>query len=104
MALLNSVLSWLIKKRIHQIELFKKYPHEVQEEWLRKLINSAKDTEWGLKYDFKSIKTYADFCENVPVNDYESLKPYIERLRTGGAKFVMAVRNKMVRSIVRHHK
>ena len=83
MALLNSVLSWIIKKRIHQIELFKKYPHEVQEEWLRKLINSAKDTEWGLKYDFKSIKTYADFCEHVPVNDYDSLKPYIERLRNG---------------------
>ncbi len=83
MALLNSVLSWLIKKRIHQIELFKKYPHEVQEEWLKKLINSAKDTEWGLKYNYASLKTYQDFANAVPVNDYESLKPYIERLRKG---------------------
>lgn len=83
MALLNSVLSWLIKKRIHQIDLFKKYPHEVQEEWLKKLITSAKDTEWGLKYDYKSLKTYKEFAERVPVNDYDSLKPYIERLRKG---------------------
>ena len=83
MALLNSVFSWIIKKRIHQIDLFKKYPHEVQEEWLKKLIQSAKDTEWGKKYDYNSLKTYQDFSSRVPVNDYESLKPYIERLRKG---------------------
>lgn len=83
MALLNSVFLWLIKKRIHQIDLFKKYPHEVQEEWLKKLIQSAKDTEWGKKYGYENIHTYQDFANNVPVNDYESLKPYIERLRKG---------------------
>ena len=52
MALLNSVLSWLMKKRIHQIELFMKYPHDVQTEWFKKLITSARDTEWGKMYDF----------------------------------------------------
>ncbi len=83
MALLNSVLSWLIKKRIHQIDLFKKYPHEVQEEWLKKLISSAKDTEWGSKYNYATLKTYQDFANKVPVNDYDSLKPYIDRLRMG---------------------
>jgi len=83
MALLNSVLSWLIKKRIHQIDLFIKYPHEVQEEWLKKLISSAKDTEWGKKFDYKSINTYRNFVERVPVNDYDSLKPYIQRLMDG---------------------
>ncbi len=45
----NSLLTWLIKKRIHQIELFIKYPFEVQIDWFKKLITTAKDTEWGGK-------------------------------------------------------
>lgn len=83
MAILNSVFSWLMKKRIHQIDLFKKYPHEVQQDWLKLLVNSARDTEWGQKYGYRSIQTYKNFCEQVPVNDYESLKPYISRMRNG---------------------
>ena len=81
--IINAVLSWLMKKRIHQIELFMKYPHEVQQEWLRKLIFAAKDTEWGLKYDYKSIQKPEQFKNRVPVNDYNSLKPFIDRLMRG---------------------
>jgi hypothetical protein len=83
MALINSVISWLMKKRIHQIELFKRYPEEVQTEWLRKLLYSARNTEWGRKYDFKSITTPDQFKERLPVHDYESLKGAIDRLRQG---------------------
>ena len=83
MALINSVLSWIIKKRIHQIELFMKYPHEVQQEWFKKLLYASKDTEWGLQYDYKSITNLQQFKERVPINDYNSLKPYIDRLMRG---------------------
>jgi len=83
MALINSVISWLMKKRIHQIELFMKYPHEVQTEWLRRLLYTARNTEWGRKYHFKSISTPAQFMNRVPVNDYEALKGSIDRLRKG---------------------
>jgi hypothetical protein len=83
MALINSVISWLMKKRIHQIELFMKYPHEVQTEWLRRLLSTARNTEWGKKYHFKSISTPAQFMNRVPVNDYEALKGSIDRLRNG---------------------
>jgi len=83
MALINSVLLWLMKKRFHQIGLFMKYPHEVQEELFKKLINAAKDTEWGKKYDYKSIRSKEEFKTRVHVNDYESFKPYINRLRKG---------------------
>ena len=83
MDLINSVLNWLIKKRIHQIELFRKYPHEVQAEWFKKLIDTAKDTEWGRKYDYKSIRNIAAFTERVPISSYEDLKPTIDRLREG---------------------
>ena len=54
--LFNSVASWFLKKRINQIELFKKYPNEVQQEVLRKLLVYNINTEFGEKYDFKSIK------------------------------------------------
>lgn len=83
MAILNTLMSWLMRKRIHQIELFIKYPHEVQEEWLRRLIHQGKTTEWGKKYDYKSIQSYDTFAERVPVNSYEDLQPYIDRLRQG---------------------
>ena len=83
MKILNSVLGWAMQKRMHQIELFRKYPHEVQIEWFNKLINTAKNTEFGKKYDFHSIKSREDFQTRVPISDYESLKPYIERVRQG---------------------
>jgi len=83
MALINTVISWVIKKRIHQIELFMKYPHEVQSELFKKLILAAKDTEWGQKYDYKSITTFDEYRQRVPINDYEGFKPYIERLKKG---------------------
>ncbi|HOI00514.1 MAG TPA: GH3 auxin-responsive promoter family protein, partial [Bacteroidales bacterium] len=83
MALLNSVLSWLMKKRMHQIELFLKFPHDVQTEWFRRLIHDAQDTEWGQRYDFRSLERVEDFRERVPVSDYDSMKPYIDRLRQG---------------------
>ena len=83
MALINSFISWLMKKRIHQIELFIKYPHDVQTEWLRRLLSTAKFTEWGKRYEFRSISTPEQFAERVPVTDYESHKADIERLRQG---------------------
>ncbi len=83
MPLLNSIASWWMKKRIHQIELFMKYPEDVQNEWLLKLTHSAKDSEWGKAHDFKNIYSLEHFKNNVPLQDYESLKPFIDRVRRG---------------------
>ena len=75
----NSIFSWYIKKRIHQIELFKKYPFEVQEETLFKLLRSAKNTEIGKIFDFESIDSIAKFKENVPIQKYEDIFPYVQK-------------------------
>ncbi|MEJ5993028.1 GH3 auxin-responsive promoter family protein [Pedobacter sp. Du54] len=83
MAIVNSIFAWYMKKRIHQIELFMKYPLDVQEEWLHSLITSAQNTEWGKQYDYKSILTIAQFRERVPIQNYDTLKPYIERMLKG---------------------
>ncbi len=81
--LINSIASWFLKQRIHQIELFLKYPNEVQEELLLNLIKFSDKTVFGQKYDFKSIKTYATFAERIPISSYEDLEPLIERTRQG---------------------
>jgi hypothetical protein len=83
MPIVNSILSWIMKQRIHQIELFIKYPCEVQEEWFKKLIQAGRFSEWGNLYDYASVKSISDFQSRVRVQDYESLKPYINRLRNG---------------------
>ena len=83
MEIIHSILSWVMKKRIHDIELFMKYPVEVQEELARKLIRTAQHTEFGKKYDFASIKSSGQYRERVPINTYESIYPYIDRLLKG---------------------
>lgn len=60
-----------------------KYPYDVQHEWLRKLTESAKDTEWGKQHGYGDIYNYSQFKNNVPLQDYDSLKPYIDRIRGG---------------------
>jgi hypothetical protein len=81
--LINSIASWLLKKRIHQMELFLKYPNEVQEELLHSLLKAAEQTEIGKNYDFSSVKNYKTFAERVPVSTYEELEPLIEKTRKG---------------------
>lgn len=81
--LVNSIASWFLKKRFHQIELFLKYPNEVQNELLLNLIDIAKDTEIGKQFDFKSIKDYKTFADRVPVKNYEGWHDVIERSRKG---------------------
>jgi hypothetical protein len=81
--IINSIASWILKKRIHQIELFMKYPNEVQEELLHNLVQMAANTSIGKKYGFDSIKNYATFSQRVPVSSYEDLEPLIEQTRTG---------------------
>jgi hypothetical protein len=81
--LINSFASWVLKQRIHQIELFLKYPNEVQEELLMNLINASKNTFLGKKYDYASINSYATFAERIPISTYEELQPLIERTRQG---------------------
>ncbi|RVU00378.1 GH3 auxin-responsive promoter family protein [Mucilaginibacter limnophilus] len=83
MTLINSVVSWFMKKRIHQIELFMKYPNEVQEEWFENLIMGAENTEWGRLHHYKSIENLDQYRERVPIQNYDSLKPYIERMLKG---------------------
>ncbi|CAI8223743.1 MAG: Uncharacterised protein [Flavobacteriaceae bacterium] len=81
--IVNSIASWFLKKRFHQIELFLKYPIDVQNELLEELLHTAKNTEVGKQYDFASIHNYKEFASRVPVTSYEEAHHQIERARKG---------------------
>ncbi|MFI0428547.1 GH3 auxin-responsive promoter family protein [Mariniflexile sp. HMF6888] len=81
--IVNSIASWFLKKRFHQIELFLKYPNEVQNELLLQLLDIAKDTEIGKEYDFASIKNYRMFAERIPIKNYDGWQDVIERAMKG---------------------
>ncbi|MCH2491102.1 MAG: GH3 auxin-responsive promoter family protein [Flavobacteriales bacterium] len=81
--IVNSIASWFLKKRFHQIELFLKYPIEVQNELLHGLLHKAKNTEIGKEYDFCSIQTYEEFANRVPISSYEDNEERIQRARKG---------------------
>ncbi len=86
--IVNSIASWFLKKRIHQMELFMKYPHEVQNELLLNLVKKARNTEYGLLYDFANIRNYSNFSVKLPVQTYESFQPTIERCRKGESNII----------------
>ncbi len=83
MEVINSFLSWIFKSRLGQIENFKKNPIAVQEATFRELLEAVKQTEIGAEFGLDKVKTYAEFAARVPVFDYESFKPYIEKTMQG---------------------
>ncbi len=72
-----------MKKRIHDIDLFLKYPMEVQKELFTQLLKTAKKTDFGKEFGFKDIKNVDEFKRRVPIYTYESIYPYIEKLLNG---------------------
>jgi hypothetical protein len=79
----NSIFSWIIKKRIHQIDLFRKYPVEVQSELLTKMMDSAASTEFGKLHHFDTVRLHTTFKNEVPLQEYADVKPYVDRLMNG---------------------
>lgn len=54
-----------------------------QDRQFKTLIHSARNTQFGLDHDFKSISNYDDYKAHVPVRDYEDFVPYLDQIRDG---------------------
>lgn len=83
MEIINSIMNWVMKKRIHDIELFLKYPVEVQKEIFSQLLRTARKTDFGQEYGFRDITTINAYKERVPIFTYEDFFPYIDKLLKG---------------------
>ena len=70
-------------RRQKAIAQYAHHAEAIQRRVLAHLVQRARHTEWGREHGFDDIRTYADFVRNVPVNTYEDLKGYIQRMREG---------------------
>lgn len=80
---LTKIIRGAFVSRQKEIERYDKEAEALQMEVLHYLMGNAKHTEYGRKYSFGAVGSYTDFAKNVPVNTYEELKGYIDRMRHG---------------------
>jgi hypothetical protein len=73
----------LFTSRYKRIDYFSRNPRVQQEEVLKELIRSARKTEWGKMHHYSMLKSYSEFSNSVPLNDYETLKGHIEKMISG---------------------
>jgi hypothetical protein len=66
-----------------QIEAWRDYPLDAQQNVFNTLIQQARDTEWGKRFDYATIRYTDEFRKRVPLQDYDSLKPEIQRIMNG---------------------
>ena len=78
---LAQLFSLIVVKKIEST--YNKAP-ELQAKILKELIKKAKSTKFGRDHNFSNIISYQDFCNSVPVRDYEQLYGYIEKVKEGG--------------------
>ena len=64
-------------------DLALRFVRQVQERALRRIVEHAKHTEIGRAWGFSALRGYDDFARSVPVGDYDSHSPYIQRMLAG---------------------
>jgi hypothetical protein len=81
---LKSFAAKLFAAKIHKKTLqWSSNPVATQQKVFADLIRQAKETQFGKEHHFESIKSFSDFAQNVPIRDYEQLKPYVDRVVKG---------------------
>ena len=80
----KSFIAKLFAKSIYnETQKWAQKPVETQQKVFQDLIRQAKETQFGKDHQFNKIKAYSDFAKQVPIRDYEDLKPYIEEVTKG---------------------
>ena len=69
--------------RLWRIENWSTHPEAAQREVLQHLVTAAQYTEFGRKYNFSKLFTLKEFKKNVPIHEYDNIKPYILRMMNG---------------------
>ena len=80
---LTSIARPLFLKRVREIAKYASDAEGIQRNLLKRLVGKAESTEWGIRHNYSAISDYEQFARTVSVQDYESLKGYIDRMRHG---------------------
>ena len=79
----TQLIGKLFVPRQKAIDSYAVKPVEIQDKVLRHLLSKAADTEWGVQHGYRQIRNYENYQQQVPVQTYEEIKPYVERMRQG---------------------
>ena len=81
---IKSVLAKPLAKQLQRrIYKWANEPEKTQIKVFRKLITQAKHTTFGIDHNFDNIRNFEDYSKQVPIRDYEDLKPYITQIMEG---------------------
>ncbi|OJW77775.1 MAG: hypothetical protein BGO69_02080 [Bacteroidetes bacterium 46-16] len=83
MSIISPALKGYMKLRQSAIDNFMLNPVDTQQQVFNALVGSAQFTEYGKKYNFERLNGIAEFKKAVPITDYDTLKPYIQRILEG---------------------
>ncbi|MEG2574309.1 MAG: GH3 auxin-responsive promoter family protein, partial [Bacteroides sp.] len=79
----TQLIGKIFAPRLKEIAYYETEADLIQEKVFKHLISKASNTEWGKKYNYDSIKSYEDFKRRIPIQTYDDIKPYVERMREG---------------------
>jgi len=81
---LKSLLAKPFARRVYKSVLkWAKNPVETQERVFKALIAEASSTQFGKDHNFNEINSHSDFVKEVPIRDYEALRPYVDKVVAG---------------------
>ena len=82
---ITSIIRPLLLPRLKALDSYARQAEELQMKTLLSLLREGADTQWGRMHQYGQVKSYEQFARLHPVNTYEELKAYIERMRQGEA-------------------
>ena len=86
--LVDALFSTYIRYRLKRIELYRDFPLESQIKVLKELVHAGQHTNFGKIHGFEHIESIKHFQQQVPLQDYDTLEPYIQQA-IHGAKDVL---------------
>ena len=83
MSLITKLYNLFNVYRLRKVERMHKNPGEIQFRQLKSLLKSAENTAWGKQYSYSEIQTVAEYQSLVPIQTYDDVKPYVQRMIEG---------------------
>ena len=80
---ITSVIRPLFNSRLRELDLYSTQAERLQTDVMLRLTSRAAQTEWGRAHGFAGVRTYEDFAATSPINSYDDLKGYVERMVHG---------------------
>ena len=73
----------LLSTRLHKLDAYTSKAEILQRNVLRQLLSKSCSTEWGSAHGYAKDLSYENFVRQTPLNTYEELKGFIDRMRHG---------------------